>query len=65
MALFAAVHESLRGINVEWVGTIGAGPFLGVKRKLAYAPRQRGFSTVLDPNQPSSIAFNGSAAIVS
>ena len=36
--------------NVEWVGTIGAGPLLEVKRKLAYAPRQRGFSSVPDPN---------------
>ena len=25
------------GTNVEWVGTIGAGPLLAVKRKLAYA----------------------------
>jgi hypothetical protein len=41
------------GTNVEWVGTIGAGPLLGVKRKLAYAPRQRGFSSVLDPKRPS------------
>ena len=37
------------GTNVEWVGTIGAGPLLGVKRKLAYAPRQRGLSSVHDP----------------
>jgi hypothetical protein len=40
------------GTNVEWVGTVGASPLLWVKRKLAYAPRQRGFSSVLDPKLP-------------
>ena len=44
--------RSVFGTNVEWVGTIGAGPLLGVKRKLAYAPRQRGLSSVHDPRRP-------------
>ena len=52
--LFAAVHEPALGTNVEWVGTIGAGPLLGVKRKHAYAPRQSGFSSALDPERPKA-----------
>ena len=43
----------ITGTNVEWVGTIGAGPLLGVKRKHAHAPRQSGFSSALDPDLPS------------
>ena len=37
--------------NVEWVGTIRAGPLLGVKWKLACASRQLGFPSVPDPIQ--------------
>ena len=43
------VFTAVIGTNVEWVRTIGTGLLLGVKRKLAYAPRQRGFSSVPDP----------------
>lgn len=39
--------------NVEWVGTIRAGPLLGVKWKLACASRQLGFPSVPDPIQIS------------
>ena len=37
------------GTTLNGSENIGAGPLLGVKRKLSYAPRQRGFSSVPDP----------------